>query len=391
MLLFVAKSSSFGVLKYITSYTPVSMGLRADFVKYTLHFRFEAGTSRGVLTERNSYFIRLTDGDVPGTCGYGECAPLAGLSLDDRPDFEQQLSDTCAEFNRSDLELFAWNIPIILNQLIDPNLPSVLFGFETAMLDYLSGGKRQILDEEFMTGHRTVPVNGLIWMGSPAFMQQQIEEKIQAGYTTLKLKIGAVDFEQELALLASVRERFSADQITLRVDANGAFSPGEAMQKLERLAKFDLHSIEQPIRAGQADALADLCCHSPVPIALDEELIGTMEYVEKFRLLKRIQPQYIVLKPSLLGGLYHCDAWIESASRLGIGWWVTSALESNIGLNAIAQYAAQFKNPIPQGLGTGQLYHNNFDSPLTVEGGQLRYDPAAPWNLTGLETGTFVS
>ena len=367
------------------------MSLRADFVKHTLHFRFEAGTSRGVLTKRDSYFVRLSDADNPGITGYGECAPLPGLSLDDRPDFARQLGDTCAEFNSSDLELFTWNIPIILNQLISQELPSVLFGFETAMLDYLHGGKRLIRDEEFMTGNRSVPVNGLVWMGSPAFMQQQIEEKLRAGYTTLKLKIGAVDFEQELALLASIRERFSADQITLRVDANGAFSPGQAMQKLEQLATFNLHSIEQPIRAGQSDALAELCRHSPVPIALDEELIGTMEYVEKFRLLKRIQPQYIILKPSLLGGLYHCDAWIESASRLGIGWWVTSALESNIGLNAIAQYAAQFKNPMPQGLGTGQLYDNNFDSPLIVERGQLRYDPATPWNLTDLETGTFIS
>jgi o-succinylbenzoate synthase len=366
------------------------MSLRADFVKYTLHFRFEAGTSRGVLSERDSYFVRLADDAVPGIVGYGECAPLPGLSLDDRADYVQQLSDTCAEFNRSDLEIFAWNIPIILNQLIDPKLPSVLFGFETAMLDYLHGGRRLIGDEAFMTGSRAVPINGLIWMGSPTFMQQQIEEKLHAGYTTLKLKIGAIDFEQELALLASIRERFAADQITLRVDANGAFNPGQAMQKLERLAQFDLHSIEQPISAGQSEVLAELCRHSPVPIALDEELIGTMEYVEKFRLLKRIQPQYIVLKPSLLGGLQHCEEWIESASRLGIGWWVTSALESNIGLNAIAQYAAQFKNPMSQGLGTGQLYDNNFDSPLTIEHGQLHYDPAKPWNLGQLTNGVFT-
>jgi o-succinylbenzoate synthase len=360
------------------------MSLKADYLKYTLHFRFEAGTSRGTLTEKTSWLIRLYDDENPTVEGYGECGPLKGLSYDDRPDFETQLQQYCREFNELDLQLFSWNIPIVLNQLISPEFPSILFGFETAMLDFLSDGNRIIQPSEFTEGKRALPTNGLVWMGSPAFMRQQIEEKLAAGYTTLKLKIGAIDFEQECDLLAMIRSRFPADQITLRVDANGAFRPEEAMTKLERLATFDLHSIEQPIRAGQPDLMAELCQHSPLPIALDEELIGQMEYVHKFRLLKKIQPQYIILKPTLLGGLRHCDEWIELAGRLNIGWWITSALESNIGLSAIAQYTAQFKHLLPQGLGTGQLYTNNFDSPLFIQQGYLHYDPAKSWHLEGL-------
>lgn len=360
------------------------MSLKADYLKYTLHFRFEAGTSRGTLTDRTIYLIRLCDDDDASVIGYGECGPLRGLSYDDRPDYEEQLKQYCQEFNALDLQLFSWNVPIVLNQVIGPEFPSILFGFEMAMLDFLAGGRRLLYKTEFTEGERGLPINGLVWMGSAPFMREQIEEKLKAGYTTLKLKIGAIDFEQECALLAMIRERFSPEQITIRVDANGAFLPGEAMAKLERLATYGLHSIEQPIRAGQPDLMAELCRHSPLPIALDEELIGQMEYVHKFRLLKKIQPQYIILKPTLLGGLGHCNEWIESAGRLNIGWWLTSALESNIGLNVIAQYAAQFKNLIPQGLGTGQLYNNNFDSPLLIEQGRLRYNPAQPWGLNRL-------
>ncbi len=357
------------------------MSLKADYLKYTLHFRFEAGTSRGTLTDKTSYIIRLFDDENPLVVGYGECGPLKGLSFDDRPDFEEKLEQYCREFTDLDLQLFSWNVPIVLSQIISSQFPSILFGFETAMLDFLGGGQHILKKSDFTAGLRSLPINGLVWMGSPAFMRQQIEEKLQSGYTTLKLKIGAIDFEQECELLAQIRDRFPADQITLRVDANGAFRPDEAMAKLERLATYGLHSIEQPIRAGQPDLLADLCRHSPLPIALDEELIGQMEYVHKFRLLKKIQPQFIVLKPTLLGGFRHCDEWIELAGRLNIGWWLTSALESNIGLSAVAQYTAQFKHLIPQGLGTGQLYHNNVDSPLVVEQGQLRYNPAQFWNF----------
>ena len=360
------------------------MSLKVDYLKYTLQFRFEAGTSRGILTEKTSYVVRLLDEEDPSVVGYGECGPLKGLSYDDRPDFEEQLQFYCNEFNAMDLQLFSWNVGIVLSQVISQAFPSILFGFETAMLDFLAGGNQLISPSDFTDGKRALPINGLIWMGNPAFMRQQIEEKLASGYTTLKLKIGAIDFEQECELLAMLRDRFTPGQLTLRVDANGAFKPAEAMAKLERLATYGLHSIEQPIRQGQTDLMADLCRHSPVPIALDEELIGQMEYVHKFRLLKKIQPQFVILKPTLLGGMRHCDEWIELAGRLNIGWWITSALESNIGLNAIAQYTAQFKNLIPQGLGTGQLYHNNVVSPLVIDNGHLRFDPAQAWDFSSV-------
>ncbi len=360
------------------------MSLKVDFIPYTLHFRFEAGTSRGTLTQKTSYIVRLYDDEDLSVIGYGECGPLVGLSHDDRPDFDECLEQCCQDFNELDLQLFSWNLPIILNQVISPQFPSILFGFETAMLDFLAGGHRLIKPSDFTTGERALPINGLIWMGSQAFMREQIDEKLAAGYTTLKLKISALHFEEECELLAMIRSRHSADQITLRVDANGAFTPDEAMSKLTKLASYDLHSIEQPIRAGQPDVMADLCRHSPLPIALDEELIGQMEYVQKYRLLKKIQPQFIILKPTLLGGLRHCDEWIELAGRLNIGWWITSALESNIGLNAIAQYTGQFKHLLPQGLGTGQLYTNNVSSPLYTASGYLHYDTARAWNVNPL-------
>ncbi|WP_460635761.1 o-succinylbenzoate synthase [Larkinella harenae] len=360
------------------------MSLKASFLKYTLHFTFEAGTSRGILTQKDSYFVRICDEDDPSVVGWGECAPLRGLSVDDRPDFADQLSQACEVFNQLDLQLFHWNIPIFL-QLINDRLPSIHFGFETAMRDYINGGKRTVFENDFNAGTRSIPINGLVWMGKPDFMRRQIEEKLEAGYTTIKLKIGAIDFQQECALLESIRSRFSANQVTIRVDANGAFSPDQALAKLKQLTSYDVHSIEQPIRPGQPELLTALCRESPVPIALDEELIGHMEYVDKTRLLKKIQPQFIILKPTLLGGFIHCSQWIEIANLLGIGWWVTSALESNIGLNAIAQYTAQFKNSLPQGLGTGQLYHNNLDSPLLIENGFLKTDATKSWNLAPLE------
>lgn len=358
------------------------MSLKADFIKHTLQFKFRAGTSRGVLTERDTYLIRIRNHESPLVSGLGECSPLKGLSPDDRIDFEERLHEVCDLFNHLDLQLFSWNIPIVLSQLISHKFPAIQFGFETAMLDYIHGGRRVIVENDFVKGRKTIAINGLVWMGDRDFMFRQLTEKLDAGYTTIKLKIGAIDFRQECELLDYVRSRFTPDQVTLRVDANGAFHPEEVDEKLDQLSRFGIHSIEQPIRPRQDDFLADLCRRSPIPIALDEELIGHMEYVDKFRLLKKIQPQFIVLKPTLLGGLRHCDEWIEIASRLGIGWWITSALESSIGLNAIAQYTAQFKNHLPQGLGTGQLYYNNFESPLQIADGHLRYDPRADWDLS---------
>jgi o-succinylbenzoate synthase len=366
----------------LQTYTFFSMGLKANWFKHLLQFKFEAGTSRGVYTEKETFILRIADTENPAVFGLGEIAPLHGLSIDFVPDFEQVLNNVCDTFNSLDLEVFPWNLNIILSQLIDDAFPSVKFGFETALLDFMNGGKRIIFDNDFVDGKKAIPINGLVWMGTKDFMVHQVEEKLEAGFNTLKLKIGAINFQDELSILASIRERFTPEQISLRVDANGAFVAEEAEQKLAQLSTYQLHSIEQPIKAHQTEAMASLSEKSPVPIALDEELIGVSDYVQKMQLLKKIKPQYIILKPTLLGGLQHCREWIEIATRLQIGWWITSALESNIGLNAIAQFTAEYKNPLPQGLGTGGLYHNNIDSPLVVEHGTLRYDTKKGWDLS---------
>lgn len=358
------------------------MGLKAKWFKHLLKFKFEAGTSRGVYTEKETFILHIADTENPSVFGLGEMAPLQGLSIDFVPDFEQVLNNVCDTFNSLDLEVFPWNLNILLSQLIDEAFPSVKFGFETALLDFMNGGKRIIFDNDFVDGRKSIPINGLIWMGSKEFMVSQVEEKLAAGFNTLKLKIGAINFQDELAILASIRERFTPEQISLRVDANGAFPVDKAEEKLTRLSNYQLHSIEQPIKAHQIEAMANLSEKGIVPIALDEELIGVSDYVQKMQLLKKIKPQYIILKPTLLGGLQHCREWIEIASRLQIGWWITSALESNIGLNAIAQFTAEYKNPLPQGLGTGALYHNNIESPLTVENGSLKYDTEKGWDLS---------
>jgi O-succinylbenzoate synthase len=361
--------------------TPEIMPLKIVFTPHTLRFKKQAGTSRGVMTERKSWLVRVTDTERPGVEGYGECGPLPGLSVDDLPDFENQLADVCSLFNELDLEVFPFNLSIILQQVIPEHLPSVRFGIETALLDYMNGGNRIIYRSPFISDQKGILMNGLIWMGDYDSMQQQVQQKLEQGFGTLKMKVGAIDFQQELQVLASVRKQFSTSEITLRVDANGAFNAENVDTKLEALARFDLHSIEQPVKAGQHELMAQVCASSPVPVALDEELIGIFDYREKFALLKKIQPTYIILKPGLLGGFQQTKEWIEIADRLKIGWWITSALESNIGLNAIAQFTSQFHNELPQGLGTGQLYHNNFESPLYIRDGHLFYDLNKDWEL----------
>ncbi|AFK04101.1 Mandelate racemase/muconate lactonizing protein [Emticicia oligotrophica DSM 17448] len=357
------------------------MGLKVKWLKHTLMFRFEAGTSRGVYTEKDTYFIKIFDSENPTVFGLGEAAPLKGLSVDDIPNFEEVLQNICDTFDSLDLEVFEWNINIILSQLIDDIFPSIKFGFETALLDFLNGGKRVIFNNDFVRSKRAIDINGLVWMGSAEFMARQVREKLENGFQTIKMKVGAINFDEELAILASIREKFSADEITLRVDANGAFSVDDAPQKLKQLANYQIHSIEQPIKPQQTETMANLCQNGAIAVALDEELIGVTDYVQKMQLLKKLKPTYIILKPSLLGGLQHCREWIEIATRLHIGWWMTSALESNIGLNAIAQFTAEYKNLMPQGLGTGSLYHNNIPSPLVVANGYLHYSPEQNWNL----------
>lgn len=325
----------------------------------TLHFKQPAGTSRGVYTTRRVWYLHLTSDSQPGREGIGECAPLPNLSCDDLPHYEQLLSSLCQEAAQSGIDY----------ERLRP-YPSILFGLETAFRHF-ERGTASLWDTPFSRGEQGIPINGLIWMGSYTQMLAQIEAKMQAGFRCIKLKIGAIHFEEELSLLKIIRRHFSAKEIELRVDANGAFSPAEALEKLKRLSELDLHSIEQPIRAGQWDSMARLSQLSPLPIALDEELIGVHSTSRKKELLETIHPQYIILKPSLHGGLRGSQEWIAAASQLGIGWWITSALESNIGLNAIAQWCATLHNPLPQGLGTGALFTDNIPMPLEVRGDEL--------------------
>lgn len=346
-------------------------------IPYTLDFKFKAGTSRGYLTRKTSYFIILTD--TQGRSGIGEAAPVPGLSPDDSPDLVSQahrlLGELCRlSFDKLDdaLQWLATHCP--------GELPALRFGIETALRSLWSPHPFILFDTPFVRGEQAIPINGLVWMGNPDFMQKQIEDKLQQGFRCIKMKIGALEIDQELALLRALRQRFSADCLTLRVDANGAFSAEEAMPVLETLASLEVHSIEQPIRPGQWDAMARLCEQSPTPIALDEELIGIHSTDDKRRLLVHIRPHYIILKPTLVGGLQAAGEWIHIAESMNTGWWATSALESNVGLNAISQWTATYAPKIPQGLGTGQLYHNNLPLPLSIDSGQLRahFDPALP-------------
>tara|TARA_R110001592_G_scaffold5775_1_gene31483 strand:- start:851 stop:1924 length:1074 start_codon:yes stop_codon:yes gene_type:complete len=355
------------------------MRLQFEVIPHLLKFRFEAGTSRGSFTEKETWFIKVWENGNPDCIGWGEASPLKGLSIDYSSNYENELRtllDTLSALDFPEetdelLEFISANTPI--------EKPSIRFGLETALLDLLNGGKRIIFDTPFVQGKARIPINGLIWMGEKAFMQKQINDKLKEGYNTIKLKIGAIDFDTELALLEDIRAQYSANDITLRVDANGAFTEADAMEKLEQLAALEIHSIEQPVKAGQYELMKMLCAESPLDIALDEELIGVNSKEEKRALLTRIQPQYVILKPALLGGILSCQEWIKIAESLNIGWWVTSMLEANIGLNAIAQFTAQYKPTLPQGLGTGQLYHNNIDSPLEIRKGELLYNAPKGW------------
>lgn len=355
---------------------PGSQALSFSYIKRTLDFRFEAGTSRGVLTTREVFWIKVLDPQRPEVVGWGEAAPLVKLSPDHRPDFEEILRNTLETLNDV---VFDLEEPAILRQLIALipfELPSIRFGLETALLDLAMGGKKSLFPNRFFDGGEGISINGLIWMGDRDFMLEQIDQKLRDGFDCIKMKIGAIDFEQEVELLRYIRSRFSKEQIALRVDANGAFSPDNSLEKLHRLAELDIHSIEQPIRAGQWKRMGELCQVTPLPIALDEELIGIGE---KESLLDAIQPQHIILKPTLLGGILETREWVRLAEERNIGWWMTSALESNIGLNAISQLASALDTTIPQGLGTGKLYHNNLDSPLEIRSGQIFYNQESGW------------
>lgn len=337
------------------------MKIKATFKKYILQFKLPGGTSRGVLHTKETYFLKIAKDQ---NIGLGECAVFKGLSTDDRPDYEEKLQWLCDHI-QLDKDL-------LLHELIE--FPSIQFGLEQALLSLKSKDPFELFPSDFTNGNDSIAINGLIWMGNRSFMQKQIKEKLKAGFTTIKLKIGAIDFQTELGLLKNIRNEFLANEIELRVDANGAFHPKEALEKLKQLSEFQLHSIEQPIKAGQWELMEDLCKKTPLPIALDEELIGVFNKSDREKMLQSINPQYIILKPSLIGGFHGTDEWVELANKYGIGWWITSALESNIGLNAIAQYTYIKQNKLPQGLGTGGLFTNNSISPLTVKNGALFYE-----------------
>ncbi len=337
---------------------------------YPLRFRFDAQTSRGSLLAHPIHLIRVGEDGA-----WGEASPLAGLSRDDHPDFRKVLQASCAKLSTVDPPPSWEEVKALLPQLVSSDWPSIRFGLETALLDYLHGSRQILWHTPFSEGKQSILTNGLIWMGDQEVMYQRIEEKLSQGFTCLKMKIGGIDFEQELALLKGIRERFSASQITLRVDANGSFPVSEALPRLEKLAKLDIHSIEQPIAVKQIPEMAQLCRDSPLDIALDEELIHPSHEEEKIELLEKVKPQYLILKPTLLGGVMACSQWISWAEERGISWWITSALESNVGLNAIAQFTSTYQPTLPQGLGTGGLYHNNFPSPLNLKGEYLNYDP----------------
>jgi len=342
--------------------------ITASCKKYILNFKQPSGTSRGILKTKETWFIILQEGTKEGV---GECGIFRGLSVDDRPDYKARLEWTCQNINLG--------LAVLLSELTP--FPSIQFGLETAFKSLLSENKFEIFPSEFTKNNDFISINGLIWMGSEVFMKQQIKEKIEAGFTCIKMKIGAIDFQSETNLLKSIRKEFSSADIELRVDANGAFSCSEALEKLKILSEFDLHSIEQPIKQGQIENMTLLCEQTPLPIALDEELIGILGATQKQMLLQTIKPQYIILKPSLIGGFKGCDEWIGITERLNIGWWMTSALESNVGLNAIAQYTYTKQNLMPQGLGTGGLFTNNFDSPLVVKNGKLQYNNLKKWTF----------
>lgn len=343
--------------------------MKATYKQYILNFKRPSGTSRGVLTTKETWFLILEE---DGKVGIGECGILRTLSIDDRPDYEDKLQWVCANIHLGK--------ELLWEALIE--FPSIQFGVEMAFISLASKTPFELFPSEFTLGKKSMEINGLVWMGEEVFMKQQIEEKLAQGFRCIKLKIGAIDFEKEMELLRYIRQNFDTKTIEIRVDANGAFDSNEALVKLNQLSEFKLHSIEQPIQKNNTDSMAELCKVTPLPIALDEELIGVFGVEKKEQLLTKIKPQYIILKPSLIGGFKGALEWISIAEKLNIKWWITSALESNIGLNAITQFTYTLQNSLPQGLGTGGLYTNNFDCPLSIKNGHIFNDINLIWDIS---------
>lgn len=342
--------------------------MKASYCRYLLRFKSPAGTSRGVLREKETFFLKLEDEDMPGVFGLGECALFRGLSADDVPGYEDKLKELCRNIAADrDTDLSAF--------------PSIRFGLETAIYDFSNGCTRLPFPSDFTEGRSAIPINGLVWMGTKDEMLSRIDEKIKEGFTTIKLKVGAIDFESELELVRHIRKVFPPEVLAIRLDANGGFTPENALGRLEAFARYGIHSIEQPIRQGQWEAMRSICESSPVDIALDEELIGISTPQGMAEMLDTVKPRYIILKPSLLGGFSGSELWMQTAAVRNIGGWITSALESNVGLNAIAQWTARMGAELPQGLGTGMLYENNVGSPLEQRGDVLCFNPDKPWSF----------
>ena len=357
------------------------MKVKFQTVPYTLKFKFAAGTSRGTLTEKETWFVKAWEPSNPSVYGLGEVGPLKGLSEDYSVDFGHALNRVCHLLEFLEIPGSGNGVLELINEQVSPSLPSVRFGLETALLDLIHGGKRTIFNNPFHQGGCEIPINGLVWMGDESFMQEQIDQKLKQGYGCIKIKVGAIDFDKEVRLLDNIREKYTEDEVTVRVDANGAFDVSNVADRLHTLASLGIHSIEQPVKPGSWELMGELCSEGLLPIALDEELIGIHGVAKKKALLSAIQPPYIVLKPSLLGGIKSCQEWIMLAEAMSIGWWMTSMLESNVGLNAIAQFTAGYQVDLPQGLGTGQLYENNIPSPLTIRKGKLAYHVHSDWDL----------
>lgn len=342
--------------------------MRLQFAPYILRFKQPAGTSRGILTEKPTCYLRLFDESNPTHFGLGEAAIFPGLSPEADDRFFYKLMELMANVRlglRTDLGKF----------------PSLQFGFEQCIRDFSSGCHRLYFPSDFTKGESTITINGLVWMGDFDVMLERLEQKLAEGFKCIKIKIGAIDWKQEVDLISKIRERYDRQQVEIRVDANGAFSMEQAIPRLQRLADLDVHSIEQPIKAGNPQLMRFLCDVSPLPIALDEELIGKYTREEKAQTLDEIHPAFIVIKPTLTGGFSGAQEWIDLANEREIGWWITSALESNVGLDALAQWTATLGNPMPQGLGTGALYVENPSTPIFLEGDKLGYDPARKYDM----------
>ena len=345
--------------------------LKAEYCRYNLIFKQPAVTSRAVMHDKLTYFIRVFDDCHPERFGLGECAIFEGLSCDDVPDYEARLAEVCREI-----------AAVKTCQLAD--YPSIRFGVETALSDLANGGVCMPFPSAWTDGREKIPINGLVWMGTAEEMSRRVDDKIAAGFRCIKLKIGGVRFEDELAIIRRIRSEHPSAELEIRLDANGAFTPANALERLQALGQFSIHSLEQPIKAGQWEAMADICRKSPIPIALDEELIGLNNQDLRREMIHTVRPQYIILKPALIGGLQAAQEWIDLADEYNAGWWTTSALESNVGLNAIAQWVASRGFDMPQGLGTGALYVNNILSPVRQIGDGLIYDPDGNWDLSAL-------